>query len=73
MKQKETPKEVEEEIAEAEEPKKVNDIVVVLEALPSIQTRTVVDEKGNEFQAITRDEALSEILATVRQLKKGLL
>jgi hypothetical protein len=46
---------------------------LVVEQLPTQAVNKALDEKGNEFDLITRDEAMTEILEAIRQLKKGLL
>lgn len=45
----------------------------VVENLPAEPMRKVLAEDGSEYNLVTRDEALSEILETIRLLKKGLL
>ena len=52
-----------------QEPKKEETVVV--EALPQQIIRDGEDEK-NLYHFVTRDEALTEILITVRELKKGI-
>jgi hypothetical protein len=46
---------------------------LVVENLPTQQINKAIGDDGNEYDLITRDEALTEILETVRSLKKGLL
>lgn len=46
---------------------------VVVEQLPTQTYSDVVNNKGEEFKLVTRDDALTEILEIARQLKKGLL
>lgn len=59
----------------AEEEKKVKkeEKVLVVSQLPTEQIRSVKDESGVEYTLVTTEEALSEILAVVRKLEKGLL
>lgn len=52
---------------------KVSDEVIVVEQLPSQQVRAGLSEDGKtNFNFITRDEALTEILKTIRDIKKGI-
>ena len=55
--------------------KKVEDSakIMVVEQYPTQPTNKVVDEKGAEYTLITRDEALTEMLDILKQLKRGLL
>ena len=46
---------------------------VVLAQLPKQDIRELVTEDGTRFEALTIEEALTEILETTRQLKRGLL
>lgn len=50
---------------------KIKDLVVP--QLPTQEYRTFLDEDGKEVRLVTHDEALTEILETVRALKRGLL
>jgi hypothetical protein len=62
------------EIKKVEEVKKEVAVkTLVVEQLPTQAMNKAVDESGNEFNLITRDDALTEILEACRQLKKGLL
>ena len=54
------------------EPKKETKTLVV-EQFPTQPVNVINAEDGNEYNLITRDEALSEILEIARQMKKGLL
>jgi hypothetical protein len=45
---------------------------VIVTELPSIQTREVEASDGKTYELITSNEALKEILETVRELKKEL-
>lgn len=55
--------------------KKVEKVLktIVVEQLPTQAVNKALDEKGNEFNLVTRDDALTEILEICRGLKKGLL
>ena len=59
----------------SDKPKKDDKVAktVVVSQLPQQQVNKALDENGNEFNLVTIDEALTEILETSRQLKKGLL
>jgi hypothetical protein len=46
---------------------------LVVEQIPTQPVNKAMDENGNEYLLINRDDALTEILETVRSLKKGLL
>lgn len=46
---------------------------LVVEQLPTQPMTKAVDEQGNEYNLVTRDEAITEILEIARSLKKGLL
>lgn len=48
-------------------------IPLVLNELPTEPTRRVFDQEGKEYQVVTRDEALTEILQAVREIKKGVV
>lgn len=48
----------------------VEEKVIILNELPTVQTRKVTDNEGNEYNVLTRDEALTEILESVREMKK---
>jgi len=53
-----------------EEPKKQ---LLVLNEVPNIPQRDIVDAEGSRYGIVTRDEALAEILLTVREIKKGIV
>lgn len=58
-------------MVEKKEEKKEGEIeTIVVEQLPTQAVSKVVDENGNEFNVVTRDEALTEILKGVRKLLK---
>lgn len=44
--------------------------ILVVQQLPTTPVRDVKDEEGNEFDCVTVEEALTEILTTVRDIKK---
>ena len=46
--------------------------IFVVDSLPKNQVREGLSEDGKKFQFVTRDEALTEILKTIRELKKGI-
>ncbi len=50
---------------------KKNDFIVVNE-LPSIQTRNATTQEGSEYDLITTNEAIKEILEIARELRKGI-
>ncbi len=52
--------------------KKEETALLVVDELPKLPTRVVVGEDGKRYDLLTRDEALLEILETVRVLKKGI-
>lgn len=54
-----------------EEKKEIKTVVVA--QLPTQSVTKARDEEGNEFNLITMEEAITEILERVRELKKGLL
>lgn len=56
----------------AKKEEKIQKTIVVAQ-LPTQPVNKATDEKGNEFNLLTVDEALTEILETIRALKKGLL
>lgn len=62
-------------MVEKKEEKKEEKVIktIVVESLPTQAYNRTVDDKGNEYDLITRDEAINEILEIARQLKKGLL
>jgi len=45
---------------------------VVVSELPQIATRKVQDEEGKEYDLVTLNEAVKEILEISRELKKGI-
>lgn len=55
-----------------EKTKKEKEILVVNE-LPSQQIKEYTDEKGTEFQLITIDEALTELINNTRKIKKAVV
>lgn len=60
----------------AEQKPKIDDKqikTVVVTQLPTQQVSKALDDKGNEFNIVTTEEALTEILEIARALKKGLL
>lgn len=59
--------------AKAKKESKVIAKTLVVEQYPTQPVNKALDEKGNEFNLITRDEAMTEILEIARELKKGLL
>ena len=61
-----------EKVKELKEKKSEKSLVVV-EQLPTQQLRVVTTEDGDEYECLTRDEALTEILKIVRKLEKGML
>lgn len=46
---------------------------VVVAQLPTQPVNKAIDENGTEFNLVNIEDAMTEILETVRQLKKGLL
>lgn len=54
------------------EEKKVEQEIAVVNELPQQQVRIGIGEDGKEYNLMTRDEALTEILKTVKKLE-GLL
>ena len=47
--------------------------VLILNELPTVQTRTITDNEGKEYVVYTRDEAISEMLQSIREIKKSLV
>jgi len=47
--------------------------VLVVKEIPAIQTKLIKDAEGKEYVCVTEEEALKEILETVRILKKQIL
>jgi hypothetical protein len=58
-------------VAEKNDKAKVAKFVVVNE-LPTVQTREAQDENEQPVELITMPEAITEILTLVREIKKGL-
>lgn len=54
-----------------EEKNEEKKMAVVVE-LPQVQTRTINDSEGNEYELVTLTEAVQEILEISRELKKGI-
>ena len=50
---------------------KIKKSVLVVSELPTQQVRNAVDKDGNEYDVLTTEEALTEILSLVRQIKKS--
>jgi hypothetical protein len=48
-------------------------LLKVVPQLPQVQVREGIDAEGNEVEYVSLEEALTEILETVRELKKGLI
>jgi len=46
--------------------------IAVVSELPNVPTRIAVGDDKEEYELITRDEALTEILQTTRELKEKL-
>jgi hypothetical protein len=63
METKETEKEVKEEVKEIEN--------IVVSELPTLQTRMVSDEQGKEYNCLTINEALADILSSVKKIEKA--
>jgi len=59
------------EIAKKKEEKVVKTLVV--QQLPTEQIKKVIGDDGIEYNLLTIEEAISEILEVVKQLKKGLI
>lgn len=55
---------------EIKEEKNKKGILVVSE-LPTQQIRTLVDKEGIEYEVLTIEEAITELLTHVRQIKKS--
>ena len=45
--------------------------ILVVSELPTQQVRSGLDKDGNEYDLITIEEALTELLTHVRQIKKS--
>ena len=59
---------------EAKSKDKVEEIkTLVVAQLPTQPTNMVKDDAGVEYKLITQDEALTEMLDILKQLKRGLL
>ena len=54
-----------------EEAKVVKTLVVA--QIPTQEVRTLLGDDGSTYNVLSTDEALTEILETVRLLKKGLI
>lgn len=54
------------------EDKKAEEKTLVVQELPQTPTRKVKGEDGNIYNLMTIDEAISEILEIIRELKKGI-
>ena len=46
---------------------------IVVEQIPQVPQRDVMGEDKKQYSLITRDEALTEILSIVKELKRKLL
>jgi len=46
---------------------------LVVAELPTFQSRSVTNEEGTEFECVTVLEAQTEMLNTIRELKKSIL
>lgn len=47
--------------------------LLIVQQLPTEETRTYTSEDGKEYDLMTASEALKEILLTSRELKKGMV
>lgn len=54
------------------ENKEVENEIIVVEQLPQVPQKEVVDDKGKQYSLLTRDEALTEILIGIRELRRKL-
>lgn len=45
--------------------------ILVRDEVPKQEVRTVIDEEGNQYEVLTIEEALTEILENIRQIKKS--
>ena len=45
--------------------------VLVVSELPTQQLRSLVDKEGTEYDVLTIDEALTELVNNIRQIKKS--
>lgn len=50
---------------------KIDKKVLVVQELPTQQLRSIKDQDGNEYDVLTMQEALTEILENTRQIKKS--
>ena len=65
-----------EEVEEVEQPKKVlkqNRPYVVAQLPVEVNRKLINQETGESFDAVTIEEAMTEILETLRLIKKGVL
>lgn len=60
-----------EEETKAKKEKKLKALVYA--QIPTQEIKTLVDKDGNEYEVVTVEDALTEILEIARDLKKGLL
>lgn len=51
---------------------KQKDIIVVNE-MPKQEVTSIIDKEGKEYDLVTTEQALTEILQGIRKLTKGLL
>jgi hypothetical protein len=54
------------------EKKEVKQDIMVVEALPTYPVRTMGDKEGNQFNLLTRDEALTEMYKDIKEIKAAL-
>lgn len=52
--------------------KKEEKNLLIVDELPAVKTRTGTLEDGKEYDFMTANEAIKEILEIVRELKKGI-
>lgn len=57
-------------VEETKTQEKVIEKIAVVNELPSVNTRIGTDKDGNEYTLVTTEEALTEILTTIRDIKK---
>lgn len=55
-----------------EEKRESENEIIVVEQLPQVPQKEVIDDKGKQYSLLTRDEALTEILMGIRELRRKL-
>ncbi|MFW6129616.1 MAG: hypothetical protein ACOC56_00440 [Atribacterota bacterium] len=57
----------------AEDKKEEQRKIAVVSELPQTTVRVAEDENGERYDLITKEEAITEMLESIREIKKGLV